>query len=64
MYEFKQHLSAALQDIEGGEVVGQDETGVPGGGFGGIQEGYDFGRHFALIQEDNRRQGKLVGVHA
>ena len=56
-------LPAPLQNIERGEIIGQDEAGVPVRGFGGIQKGQDFGRHFALIQQGNRRQGKRVGVH-
>ena len=59
----RNNLPAPLQDVERGEIVGEDEAGVPGRGFGGIQEGQDFGRHFALIQQDHRGQGKLVGVH-
>ena len=57
------NLPAPLQDVEGGEIVGQDEAGIPVRGSGCIQKGQDFGRHFALIQQDHRGQGKLVGVH-
>ena len=45
---------APLQDVERGEIIGQNEAGVPVRHSGGIQEEQDFGRHFALVQEDHR----------
>ena len=35
----ERRLAAPLQNIERGEIIGQDETGVPVRGFGGIQKG-------------------------